>query len=459
MDKYIFYSSPYKIKKNRGRWKKLLWIIPLTCVGVIFFFFKQDYFNISFHKTSSSICNNYQTSQTYLQSHIIKSRPKHNSVEIKEFKVKSGATLTSILSPYLPISEIYYLVKKSKKIYSLSNLIKDHTYRLYFKGRKIQKFEYEIDDLHKITINLSLPDYPISVHKIKYDIQNSFIVATIHSSLFDAVERAGERDSLAVRLADIFAWDIDFIRDIREGDSFKVIVEKRFRKGRFEGYGRILAAEFINQGRPFTAFLYTTTGGRTEYFSKDGVPLRKSFLKAPLKFTRISSRFSYHRFHPILKKILPHLGVDYAAPRGTPIKSVADGIILKASWGKAAGNYIKIRHPNGYITIYNHMCRFARGIKKGVRVKQGQIIGYVGATGYATGPHLDFRVKHNGRFINPLKIKSVPLRPLSPRELARFKAQTAPLLAILESPNRVVAERELKKIPLHEGGSSFQKRM
>ncbi len=142
-------------------------------------------------------------------------------------------------------------------------------------------------------------------------------------------KKTGEGDFLALKLSEIFAWDIDFIRDVRVGDSFKIIVEKRYRKGRFKGYGKILAAQFINQGTVYNAFLYTTSSGRTDYFNENGIPLRKSFLKAPLKFTRISSRFSYHRYHPILKIVRPHLGVDYAAPRGTPIKTVADGIVIK----------------------------------------------------------------------------------------------------------------------------------
>ncbi len=378
---------------------------------------------------------------------------------VKNFKVKDGVTLTSILSPYMSLSDIYYIVKTSSKFYPLNALVKGHTYRIYFKRNKIIGFEYEIDDSKKIYVDLSSPSYPISLSRIKYDIETALISGKITSSLFEAVEKAGERDTLALNLADIFAWDIDFIRDLRKGDSFKIIVQKMFRKGEFKRYGKILAAEFINQGQRYTAFLYITSTGRREYFNENGIPVRKTFLKAPLKFTRISSRFSYHRFHPILKKVLPHLGVDYAAPRGTPIKSVADGIVIKASWGKAAGNYIKIKHPNGYVTIYNHMCRFARGIRKGVKVKQGEVIGYVGSTGYATGPHLDFRVKHYGKFINPLKIKSVPLRPLSPSELARFKAMISPLLAILENPNSMVAEKGLKKMPRNGAWSFPQKRM
>ncbi len=451
MNKYIFYSDWYNSKKKAKNRKKIVLIVLFSLIlFTLIPFIRENYSDIS--------CK-YSTRHKKLTEKKVKKQKKTIPITVKEFKVKGGNTLTSILSPYIPLSEIYYIVEKSSKFYPLNSLVRGHIYRLYFKKDKVVKFEYEIDDSKKVVVNLSSSSYSIYVSKIKYNIQNAFISAKIDSSLFESVEKIGERDSLALKLADIFAWDIDFIRDIREGDSFKAVVQKKFRKGKFKGYGNIIAAEFINQGHKYTAFLYTTSKGRREYFSKDGVPLRKSFLKAPLKFTRISSRFSYHRFHPILKKVLPHLGVDYAAPRGTPIKSVADGVIIRASWGRAAGNYIKIRHPNGYVTIYNHMCRFARGIKKGVRVKQGEVIGYVGATGYATGPHLDFRVKHYGKFINPLKIKSIPLRPLSPAELARFKSAISPLVAILESPNRIVAQRELKKMPQNEAESSLQKKM
>jgi murein DD-endopeptidase MepM/ murein hydrolase activator NlpD len=210
-----------------------------------------------------------------------------------------------------------------------------------------------------------------------------------------------------------------------------LIVEKRYRKGLFENYGDILAAQFVNQGREFQAFRYTLSD-RTEFFNAKGEAVRKTFLKAPLHFTRISSGYSLHRRHPILNVVRPHRGIDYAAPVGTPIKTVADGVVICRRYDRHAGRYVKVRHCNGYVTVYNHMSRFARDVKRGSRVEQGQVIGYVGSTGLSTGPHLDFRVKKNGHYLNPLKIKSEPAKPVPQQEMQAFQDTIKPLVAVLE---------------------------
>jgi murein DD-endopeptidase MepM/ murein hydrolase activator NlpD len=202
-----------------------------------------------------------------------------------------------------------------------------------------------------------------------------------------------------------------------------VLVEKRYRDGRFWGYGKIQAAFFTNQGTLFKAFLYQDSNGEYGYYDEQGKSLQKSFLKAPLAFSHISSKFTRKRLHPILKEYRPHPGVDYAAPEGTPIKTVGDGTITHIGYNKGMGNYINVRHPNGYITEYNHMCKFAKGMKRQKQVSQGDVIGYVGMTGYATGPHLDFRMKKNGRLVDPLKHKSPPAKPVASDEMNIFKAR------------------------------------
>ncbi len=420
MNKYSYYTNFSNHKKNKKTKLIIIFVIILIAVP----FFHQNKQNPNHHKkennistTSSQISNNSHSKKT---------------ITIKKV-IKKDDNLISILKDYLNTSDIIYLTNKAKKIYPLNKLVAGQPYILYLKDNKLVSFEYEIDDLEKIKIDISKDDFYIQKLPIKYVVKPAIVENTIESSLFEAVEKVNEGDVLALRLSEIFAWDIDFIRDIREGDSFKIIVEKRYRDGNFKGYGKILAARFVNQGRVYNAYLYTTTSGRTDYFNENGVPLRKTFLKAPLKFTRISSRFTYHRFHPILKVVRPHLGVDYAAPIGTPIKTVADGVVIKKAYDRAAGRYIKIRHPNGYETVYNHMSRFAKDIYVGKKVRQGEIIGYVGATGYATGPHLDFRVKYHGRYINPLKIKSEPLKPLSKEELALFKKKITPYILALKN--------------------------
>jgi murein DD-endopeptidase MepM/ murein hydrolase activator NlpD len=233
---------------------------------------------------------------------------------------------------------------------------------------------------------------------------------------------AGEAPALAVRLAEIFAWEINFIRDIREGDSFSLLVEKRYRDGELKGYGSIPVAEFVNRNSKFEAYVYKDSFGNNSYFNAAGESLKRAFLKAPLSFTRISSRFNLKRLHPIHNTVRPHPGVDYAAPTGTPVKAIGSGEVTFRGSNKGAGNYITLRHANGYESMYLHLSGFAKNLKTGSRVRQGEIIGYVGSTGYSTGPHLDFRMKKNGQFLNPEKVLSPRDESVPQKRLAAFKA-------------------------------------
>lgn len=221
-------------------------------------------------------------------------------------------------------------------------------------------------------------------------------------------------------MADIFAWDIDFIRDIRPNDRFEALVEKRYKEGKFCGYADIKAAFFTNRGITYKAFLYKDATGRKGYFDEKGHSLEKAFLKAPLNYAKISSSFSTRRFHPILKKYRAHPGVDYAAPKNTPIKSVADGVISSIYYNKTTGRQITIRHFSGYETSYFHMNKYARGMKKNKKVLQGDVIGYVGKTGLATGYHLCFRMRKNGRPVNPLDQTPGAGKPVRENEMDRF---------------------------------------
>ena len=346
--------------------------------------------------------------------------------------IKSGDTASSILSCYLTPSQIYDLGRTAQKVYPLTRLKVGNSYSLSVKEQKLLTMEYEIDRNEKLRIACTRSGFTVKREPIIYDVKTSFVEGTITSNLFNAVSAAGETAGFGITLADIFAWDIDFVRDIREGDSFKAIVEKRFRNGKAAGYGSIQAAEFVNQGHRYTAFHFQGKDGRSAYYDADGKSMRKTFLKAPLHFSRISSGYSMSRLHPILKKRRPHQGIDYAAPTGTPIMTVADGTIVARNRTRAAGNYLKIRHRNGYETVYNHMSRFAKGMRSGKKVTQGQVIGYVGSTGYATGPHLDFRMKRNGKYLNPLKVKSPSGAPVPKSELQAFKADIAPFVAALQ---------------------------
>ena len=253
---------------------------------------------------------------------------------------------------------------------------------------------------------------------------------------------------LTLALAEIFAWDIDFQVDMRRGDTFRVLFEKKYLDGEYARLGQILAASITNQGKPFYAFYFEGHDGRSDYYDQDGRSLRKAFLKSPLQYRRISSGFSHSRLHPILKIYRPHLGIDYAAPLGTPVRTIGDGRIVNACWKNGYGRFIEIRHNETYSSTYGHLHRFAKNMKKGRYVEQGQVIGYVGATGLATGPHLDFRLLKNGRFINPLKVNLPDAEPVREEDMAEFTKRVEELLAELEAETLGITISE--KSPPHD---------
>ena len=351
--------------------------------------------------------------------------------EIIKGTVAQGDTATALLGDYFSAAELHELSQQCKSVYPLSRLSAGQNYRLCLSDDAFDRFEYDIDRDEQLIISRENEEFSVSRIPIPYTTETVRVRGTIDSSLFEAVTATGESDVLAMNLADIFAWDIDFILDIRQGDSFQALVEKRYREGQPAGYGRILAAEFTNQGTTFNAFLYQDGDKRPDYYDAEGQSLRKAFLKAPLSFSRISSGFTMRRFHPITKTWKAHPAIDYAAPRGTPIKSVGDGVIVKKGYTRGNGNYIKIRHNGGYETLYLHMNGFAKKIAKGKRVAQGQTIGYVGSTGLATGPHLCFRMRKNGAPVNPHRIKAPAIKPVSKENMADFKGQAETLLAQL----------------------------
>lgn len=370
--------------------------------------------------------------------------PREPEITRMSDTVKSGDTPSTLLEGHLGLSEIYSLCNESKEFYPLENLRAGQPWTMIYSDKALVGLEYEIDANERLVVSLTDSGYEFRREAIPYDLETKTVSAVIESSLFGAVSQAGESEELALRLGNVFAYDVDFTRDLRGGDSFAAIVEKKYREGVFVGYGRLAAASFSNQGQTYYAYQYTDSKGNTAYYDQQGRPLRKAFLKSPLPFTRISSGYSMSRMHPILKYRRPHQGIDYAAPTGTPISTVADGVIAQVGSNNSQGRFVRVKHSNGYETIYNHMSKFAQVSKQGARVKQGQVIGYVGSTGYATGPHLDFRMKHNGKLINPLKLKSMPADPIPTAEMPSFKAAVAALKSELEKPVQatVVAQRQ-----------------
>lgn len=242
---------------------------------------------------------------------------------------------------------------------------------------------------------------------------------TLDGPLIAAITDAGAPEALAYRMADVLQWDLDFNRDLRQGDRFEVLYEEVFLDGRPAGLGNVLALAYVNRGERLEAYRF---GEEPMYYDGEGRPLRKMFLRSPLPFSRVTSRFSHRRFHPVLKTYRPHYGVDYGAPTGTPVRVTARGTVVSAGWSRGGGRMVKVRHANGYLTAYLHLSGFARGVRSGARVAQGEVIGYVGSTGLATGPHLDYRVQHSGRWIDPLAMENVEAEPLAEEQLPAFQA-------------------------------------
>ena len=254
----------------------------------------------------------------------------------------------------------------------------------------------------------------------------------IDTSLFEAGQHAGLSDSLIMQMAEIFGWDVDFALDIRAGDRFALVFEEQFKDGQKIGEGPIVAAEFTNRGRRIRAVRYVDPTGRAAYFSPDGRSMRKAFLRTPVNFTRISSRFSFSRKHPILHRMRAHRGVDYAAPRGTAVKASGDGRVVFAGRNGGYGRTIVLRHGSVYTTLYAHLSRFSKGIRPGKRVEQGQTIGYVGSTGLATGPHLHYEFRVRGAHRDPLRVKLPQAAPLAEGYMDDFRSKAEPLLAKLD---------------------------
>jgi murein DD-endopeptidase MepM/ murein hydrolase activator NlpD len=255
------------------------------------------------------------------------------------------------------------------------------------------------------SVSMDSSGYAIMHDEIPVTVLTRRVDGELQTSLWEACLEAGEDPQVALKLSDVLGWEIDFVTDPRRGDTFTIIFEELYCDGLKIGLGNVVGAVYVNEGEEHVAIGFEEPDGTMEYYDPDGNSVRRVFLKSPLNYRRISSYFSNSRFHPILKIYRPHLGVDYAAPTGTPVVAIGDGRVTRAGWNGGFGNYVEIRHNNIYTTCYGHLSRYGRGVKGGARVSQGQVIGYVGATGLATGPHLDFRVKKYGSYVNPLTIE------------------------------------------------------
>jgi len=359
-----------------------------------------------------------------------------DSFQIEQYKVKRNQNVADVLTKKgdVDYSVVYKIADKAKPVFDVRKFKKGNLYTLFFSKdslNRLQSFVYEINNTDFLVVDLR---DSINVYRGEKDVTTirKKSSGVITSSLWNTIKEEKVSPLLAMELSDIFAWTVDFF-GIEKGDYFKAIYDEEFVDSVSINIPKVYAALFHHRGQDYYAFDFEQDS-IWDFFDENGNSLRKAFLKAPLKFSRISSRFTNHRWHPVLKIYRPHHGVDYAAPEGTPVHALGDGrIIAKGYQPRGGGNYLKIKHNSVYTTSYMHLHGFAKGMAKGVYVKQGQLIGYVGHTGLATGPHLDFRVYKQGRAVDPLKIKAPPVMPVKPENMQKFKDLIKPLKAELDS--------------------------
>ena len=336
--------------------------------------------------------------------------------------VKPNQNLSEILSKYnISFQVIDQLAKLSKEVFDVRKINAHKKYTLICAQDSLktaQCFIYQPNPIEYIVFNLQ-DSLQVYIGEKEVEVTERTVAGEISTSLSDAMIAQGATHMLVNNFADIYGWQIDFFR-LQKGDRFKLIVEEKHVGGQLVGYGDVKGAYFEHFGSPFYAIPFDQGDG-LDYFDQEGKSLRKAFLKDPLEYTRISSRYSPKRFHPVLKRWKSHLGTDYAAPTGTPIRSVGDGIIVEARYNKGNGNYVKIKHNGTYTTQYLHMSRIAKGIRPGVKVRQGQNIGFVGSTGLATGPHLCYRFWKNGRQVDALRVELPPSKPILEENVGNYE--------------------------------------
>lgn len=355
-----------------------------------------------------------------------------DSLEHYEGKVQRNEHVSDILSRFdVDYATIDRLARKSAQTFDLRKVKRNNTYQIYYTSdsarKKVRYFVYERDNVNYVTyeltdqggVNIFLGEKPVT-RNVRWS------KGTINSSLWLTLKENGDDPLLALDLSEIYAWTIDFF-DIKEGDTYIAKYEELYVEDKRVGLGKIHAALMIHKGDPYYAFQYEHDTV-DDYFDEEGQSLRRTFLKAPLRFKRISSGYSNNRYHPVLKIYRPHRGIDYAAASGTPVLSIGDGVVVKKGYQRnGGGRYLKVKHNSMYTTVYMHLAGYAKGIRNGSKVKQGQTIGYVGSSGLATGPHLDFRVYKFGSPVNPLRIKSPPANPIDSSMMEQYLQFIDPL--------------------------------
>lgn len=356
-------------------------------------------------------------------------------------RVGRGETLSSVLGRNgFTAAEIHDAARALSAIMDVRHLRAGDEIEIHYdRSGEPESILLDRGDLRRVELTRSELGWQSQSEEIELTRRTVALQGVLEGNLFSSISRLGEGAPLTVRFANVFAWDFDFYTQSREGDRFSLVVDKLYRDGEFIGYGDLLAARYVSYltgERVFSAYLYEDPEGNRDYYDPEGKSMRKAFLRAPLDFERISSGFSYSRLHPVHKRRMPHLGVDYAARTGTPVYSVAAGVVTGRAFTRGGGNMVTVRHSMGYTTKYLHLSRFANGLHVGQRVEQKQVIGYVGMTGTATGPHLDFRLIHHGKPVNPVTQIFPPGPPVPEEYFPDFQTRRVSLVKLLETPRR-----------------------
>ena len=369
-------------------------------------------------------------------AHHLPLKPIEQFIKIENSVVRGDTIIALLTREGVARQSAFQLFSDIKTVYDLRQICAGKRYTLYFSQDKkeMERFHYQIDPARSLDVyrDAQTNSYKANIASVPYKVKVEFVEGVIDDSLFGSILAKGEKPELADMMASLYEYDIDFNRDIRKQDSYSLLVEKMYLNGNFIRYGNILTAEFTNRGKTVQVVRYTDPTGNTAFYHPDGRSVRKMFLRCPLPFMHVTSSYG-NRTHPLLGYSAKHNGVDLGAPIGTPIKSTASGVVRAMAYDGAKGKFISISHTNHYVSHYYHMSRYSTSIKPGSRVEQGQVIGYVGSTGWSTGPHLHYGLQRNGLFLNPLKLESPTTDPVSPKFMENFKAYSLRLALLSET--------------------------
>lgn len=356
-----------------------------------------------------------------------------DSLEVTEGKVKSGQFFSTLLGSLgMSANNAYNLTQVCGEVFDVKSLRVGNTYRAYRSAEgSLEYLVYDRDRMNCVVFDCTEP-YSAWVYTKPIELRDRYADVTINSSLWNDMIAADVSPLLIITLSDIYAWTVDFF-GLQKGDRFRVLYQEKLCDGDVVSVDTVRYAVFTHGKEDFPAIMFDQKDGGNIFWNEKGESMRKAFLKAPLKYSRISSGFTYSRKHPVTRKVQPHTGIDYAAPTGTPVMTIGDGVVTSVKYEGAGGNTVRIKHNSVYSTAYLHLSKYAKGLKVGQRVRQGDVIGYVGSTGRSTGPHLDFRVWKNGTPINPLKMDSPPAEPIKEESRKDFNRAAATYQAQIDT--------------------------